>query len=85
MVVILRIADEVIAGRQVFNLDTGAGGVDSFALRTVTLMLGFAGSVGAGGASSSKIALTSTSLSGMVNLSSLIVTLPRMTCHSLKW
>ena len=35
MVVILRIADEVIAGRQVFNLDTGAGGVDSFALCTV--------------------------------------------------
>ena len=35
VVVILRIADEVIAGRQVFNLDTGAGGVDSFALRTV--------------------------------------------------
>ena len=35
VVVILRIADEVIAGRQVFNLDTGAGGVDSFALHTV--------------------------------------------------
>ena len=35
VVVILRIADEVIAGRQVFNLDTGAGGVDSFALCTV--------------------------------------------------
>ena len=35
MVVILRIADEIIAGRQVFNLDTGAGGVDSLALRTV--------------------------------------------------
>ena len=35
VVVILRIADEIIAGRQVFNLDTGAGGVDSFALRTV--------------------------------------------------
>ena len=35
VVVILRIADEVIAGRQVLNLDTGAGGVDSFALCTV--------------------------------------------------
>ena len=35
VVVILRIADEIIAGRQVFNLDTGAGGVDSLALRTV--------------------------------------------------
>ena len=35
VVVILRIADEVIAGRQVFNLDTGAGGVDSLALHTV--------------------------------------------------
>ena len=35
MVAILRIADEVIAGRQVFNLDTGAGGVDSLALHTV--------------------------------------------------
>ena len=41
-------------------------------------------SVGAG-ASFSKIALTSTSLSGMVNLSSTIVTPPLMTCHSLKW
>ena len=35
MVVILRIANEVITSGQVFNLDTGAGGVDSFALRTV--------------------------------------------------
>ena len=35
VVVILRIANEVITSGQVFNLDTGAGGVDSFALRTV--------------------------------------------------
>ena len=35
MVVVLRVAHEVIAGRQVLNLDTGAGGVDSFALCTV--------------------------------------------------
>ena len=41
-------------------------------------------SVGAG-ASFSKTALTSTLALGMVNLSSLIVTLPLMTCHSLKW
>ena len=35
VVVILRIANEVITSGQVFNLDTGAGGVDSFALCTV--------------------------------------------------
>ena len=35
MVVIPRTAHEVISGRQVLNLDTGAGGVDSFALCTV--------------------------------------------------
>ena len=40
-------------------------------------------SVGAG-ASFSKTALTSTLALGMVNLSSLIVTLPLMTSHSLK-
>ena len=35
VVVIPRTAHEVISGRQVLNLDTGAGGVDSFALCTV--------------------------------------------------
>ena len=40
-------------------------------------------SVGVGGASFSKMALISTLLSGMRNLSSLMVTLPLMTCHSL--
>ena len=42
-------------------------------------------SVGAGGASFSKIALTSTLALGMVNLSSLMVTPPLTTCHSSKW
>ena len=35
VVVILRIANEVITSGQVFNLDTGAGGVGNLALRTV--------------------------------------------------
>ena len=54
----------------------------------VWLLLGFAVAVGAGvadAASFSKIALTSTSPSGMVNLSFSMVTPPLMTCHSLKW
>ena len=42
-------------------------------------------SVGVGGASSSKMALISTLSLGMVNLSSLTVTSPLITCHSLKW
>ena len=42
-------------------------------------------SVGAGGASSSKMALISTLVSGMMNLLSLMVMPPLMTCHSLKW
>ena len=54
----------------------------------VWLLLGFAVAVGAGvadAASFSKIALTSTSPSGMVNLSFSMVTPPLTTCHSLKW
>ena len=53
----------------------------------VGLLSGFALAVGAGGAdaaSFSKIALTSTLPSGMVNLSFSIVTSPLTTCHSLK-
>ena len=42
-------------------------------------------STGAGGASCSNMALTSTLLSGMVNLSLAMVTPPLTTCHSLKW
>ena len=54
----------------------------------VGLLFGFAVAVGAGvadAASFSKIALTSTSPSGMVNLSFSMVTPPLTTCHSLKW
>ena len=54
----------------------------------VGLLSGFGVAVGAGvagAASFSKIALISTLLSGMVNLSFLMVTPPLMTCHSLKW
>ena len=42
-------------------------------------------SVGAGDASFSKMALTSTLALGMMNLLSLMVTSPLMACHSLKW
>ena len=41
-------------------------------------------SVGVGGASFSKMALISTLLFGMVNLLSLMLTPPLMTCHSLR-
>ena len=41
-------------------------------------------SVGVGGTSFSKMALISTLLFGMVNLLSLMLTPPLMTCHSLR-
>ena len=47
---------------------------------TVTVYL-----VGAGGAPSSKNALTSTLVSGMKNLLFSMATPPLMACHSLKW
>ena len=85
---------EAVTKREIYDLGyeitrvedgrvTFAGDAEAVPLPSVVTVMVY--SVGAGGESFSKIALTSTLPSGMVNLLFSMVTPPLMTCHSLRW